>query len=58
MTFDNIPKVQTILTYCYKYSIPLSEVIFVDDILSYLREAEKKGIEAWHISSFLDWDYQ
>ena len=32
-------------------------VIFVDDVITILREAEKKGINAWHISSFLDWDY-
>lgn len=58
LTFENIPKVQTILTYCEKHSIPFNQVLFVDDILPYLREAEKEGIEAWHISSFLDWDYQ
>lgn len=30
----------------------------VDDVLRFLREAERKGIKSYHISSFLDWEYQ
>ena len=30
---------------------------YVDDVLAFLREAERKGIKSYHISSFLDWDY-
>lgn len=29
----------------------------MDDVLAFLREAERKGIKSYHISSFLDWDY-
>lgn len=49
-----VSKADSIIEYCNKNSIDLKDVIFVDDIIKYLREAEKKGIEAWHISSFLD----
>ena len=31
------------------------DVLFVDDRLAILKEAERKGIQVWHISSFLDW---
>lgn len=32
--------------------------MYVDDVIPFLREAERKGIKPYHISSFLDWDYQ
>ena len=55
--YENESKADTILEYCKSHNISLDEVIFVDDVITILREAEKKGINAWHISSFLDWDY-
>lgn len=55
--YENESKADTILEYCKSNNIPLDEVIFVDDVITILREAEKKGINAWHISSFLDWNY-
>lgn len=51
-------KVDAILGYCLKYNIPLRDVLFVDDVVPFLQEAEFAGIESWHISSFLDWNYQ
>jgi FMN phosphatase YigB (HAD superfamily) len=51
----NNSKADTIIKYCKENNISLSDVVFVDDVLSYLKEAEKKGIKSWHISSFLDW---
>lgn len=48
-------KADTILCYCKEQNIDVKEVIFVDDTLLYLREAERKGITSYHISSFLDW---
>ena len=37
--------------------IDLKDTIYIDDIIKYLRDAERKGIESWHISSFLDWQF-
>ena len=54
----NNSKVDYILKYCNENSILLSDIIFVDDVIKFLREAEHNKIESWHISSFLDWDYQ
>lgn len=56
LTSEDIPKWQTILDYCQKHAIELKDVIFVDDVILFLREAEKHGICSWHISSFLDWE--
>lgn len=58
LTYESNSKADTIIEYCSKNDIALEEVIFVDDVIPFLREAEKKGIESWHISSFLDWNYQ
>lgn len=51
-------KADTILQYCKDHDISLQDVVFVDDVISFLREAERKGIESFHISSFLDWDFE
>lgn len=51
-------KADTILQYCKNHNIDLNDVVYVDDVISFLREAERKGIKSYHISSFLDWDYQ
>ena len=35
----------------------IKDVIYIDDVIKYLREAKRKGIESWHISNFLDWQF-
>lgn len=57
LTFKNISKADSIVEYCAGHRIDLKDVVYVDDVLAFLREAEQKGIKSYHISSFLDWDY-
>lgn len=57
LTFEDVPKYKSIIAYCNKNKIDLKDCIFVDDVLSHLREAEKRGIKSYHISSFLDWNF-
>ena len=57
LVFESFSKADCIIEYCKKSSIELKDTIYVDDIIKYLREAERKGIESWHISSFLDWQF-
>lgn len=57
LTFENISKADSIVEYCAGHRIDLKNVVYVDDVLAFLREAERKGIKSYHISSFLDWDY-
>ena len=57
LTFENISKADSIIEYCAEHRIDLKDVVYVDDVLAFLREAERKGIKSYHISSFLDWDY-
>lgn len=57
LTFENIPKADSIIEYCVGHGIDLKDVVYVDDVVTFLREAERKGIKSYHISSFLDWDY-
>lgn len=54
---EDASKADCIIEYCKKEIIDLKDVIFVDDVIMILREAERKGIESWHISSFLDWQF-
>ena len=54
---DDNSKADCIIEYCNKSKIDLKEVIYVDDVIKFLREAERKGIASWHISSFLDWQF-
>lgn len=58
LVYENQLKADTILQYCKEHGIDLEDVVFVDDVIAFLREAERKGIKSFHISSFLDWDYQ
>lgn len=51
-------KADTILQYCKDHDISLRDAVFVDDTIPFLREAERKGIKSFHISSFLDWDFE
>lgn len=55
---ENKSKADTILQYCKDHDISLQDVVFVDDTIPFLREAERKGIKSFHISSFLDWDFE
>ncbi|MBO4692765.1 MAG: hypothetical protein J5659_00010 [Clostridia bacterium] len=52
---EKISKTDTILTFCKSHNLELSEVVFVDDSLHFLQEAEKLRIPCWHISSLLDY---
>lgn len=58
LVYEDKSKADTILQYCKEHNIDLKNVVFVDDVIPFLREAERKGINSFHISSFLDWDYQ
>ena len=51
---EDASKADCIIEYCKKEIIDLKDVIFVDDVITILREAERKGIKSWHVSSFLD----
>lgn len=51
-------KADTILQYCKEHNIHLQDIVFVDDVTPFLQEAERKGIKSYHISSFLDWNFQ
>lgn len=50
-------KTTAILKYCNENNINLKDVIFVDDVIPFLMEAEREGIRSFHISSFLYWEY-
>ena len=52
---SKLPKADEILRYCKENDIDLRDVLFVDDRLAILKDAERKGIESWHVSSFFDW---
>ena len=57
LVYEDKSKADTIVDYCKEHNIELKDVVFVDDVIPFLREAEGKGIKSFHISSFLDWDY-
>lgn len=52
---DEVSKCEMILKHCKEQKIDLKDVVFVDDKINILQEAEENGIAAYHISSFLDW---
>ena len=58
LVYQNISKADTIIQYCNLNGINLKDVVYVDDVIRFLRESERKGIRSYHISSFLDWEYQ
>ena len=58
LVYEDKSKADTILQYCKEHNINLKDIVYVDDVISFLREAERKGIKSYHISSFLDWNYQ
>ncbi len=55
LVHEDKSKADTILQYCKSHNINLDDVVYVDDVISFLREAERNGIKSYHISSFLDW---
>lgn len=57
LTFEDKPKFETIINYCKEHNINLKDVLYIDDVLPYIKEAERNGITSYHISSLLDWDY-
>ena len=57
LVFEEFSKADCIINYCRNKNIDLKDVVYVDDVIKFLREAERKGIESWHISSFLDWQF-
>lgn len=48
-------KASALIKYCKDRGILLADVVYVDDEVHSLAEADKFGIECWHISSFLDY---
>lgn len=56
LTAQSIPKYISISEYCKEKGISLKNVIFVDDVMGFLQQAEVNGITSYHISSFLDWE--
>lgn len=54
LIFEDTPKHIAIRQWCKAHDISMQDVVFVDDTLSILREAERNGIESWHISSLID----
>ncbi len=58
LVYEDKSKADTILQYCKEHGINVNDIVYVDDVIPFLREAERKGIRSFHISSFLDWDYQ
>ena len=58
LVYEDKSKADTILQYCKEHDINVNDIVYVDDVIPFLREAERKGIKSFHISSFLDWDYQ
>ena len=58
LVYEDKSKADTILQYCKEHGINVNDIVYVDDVIPFLREAERKGIKSFHISSFLDWDYQ
>lgn len=57
LVYEDKSKANTILEYCQKHNINLKDVVYIDDVIPFLREAEHKGIKSFHISSFLDYNY-
>lgn len=54
---EEFSKADCIIDYCTNKNIDLKDVVYVDDVINFLREAERRGIKSWHISSFLDWEF-
>ena len=55
---DEVPKYEVVLQVCQERGIDLAQVLLVDDTIGIIIEAERHGVPSYHISSFLDWDYQ
>lgn len=51
----DVSKADAIINHCLNAKIDMNNIIFVDDVIRFIQEAELKGIESWHISSFMDY---
>lgn len=47
-------KPEVIIQWCQHFEIDIKNVAFVDDRIDVLRKAEEMGIEAYHVSSFME----
>lgn len=45
--YEDKSKADTILEYCKNNNIDLKDIVYVDDVISFLREAERKGIKSY-----------
>lgn len=52
---EKISKIDTIVRYCAEKGVAYRDVVFIDDSLPFLREAERAGIPCWHVSSLFDY---
>lgn len=56
LTKEDMPKYLSILNFCAQNGIDVKDAVYVDDVIPFLRAAERHGICSYHVSSFLDWD--
>ena len=52
---EKISKVDTIMEYCKENAIDFSKIVYIDDGLQFLKDAERVGIPVWHASSLFDY---
>lgn len=53
LVFEDKSKTNTILDYCNRYNIDLKDAVFVDDIIPFLRETERKVLDHFTLAAFL-----
>lgn len=53
LVFEDKSKTNTILDYCNRHNIDLKDAVFVDDIIPFLREAERKVLDHFTLAAFL-----
>lgn len=51
---STISKTEVMMEFSKQYNIDLSDIVFIDDRLDYLRKAEEIGITVYHPSSFME----
>ena len=52
---EKIAKIDIIVKYCTDNNVDFSRVVYIDDGLQFLKDAERKGIPCWHVSSLFDY---
>ena len=57
LVLESFSKAECMIKYSKSNKIKLEDIVYIDDVIGFLREAERKGIQSWHISSFLDWEF-